>query len=53
LPESLHARVLTFGYMAELHGGGENLMGLRQHATALLRHLRNKRMGYFVGFHSD
>ena len=53
LPESLRARVMTFGYIAEFEGGGDNLMGLRQHATSLLRHLKNKRRSHVVSGHFE
>ena len=39
---------MTFRYNASFHAGGENLMGVRSHAQALLVALRNNRTGILV-----
>ena len=46
------ARFMTFGYDASFADGGDNLMGVRQHAEALLLALKNKRAGLQV-YYSD
>ena len=49
LPPSLEkVRTMTFRYNASFHAGGENLMGVRSHAQALLVALRNNRTGILV-----
>ncbi|KAK5657168.1 hypothetical protein OQA88_3225 [Cercophora sp. LCS_1] len=39
------ARIMVFGYVADISSGSSNSLGVYQHAESLLLHLRNNRLG--------
>lgn len=46
LPTALPmARVMVFGYLADVAAGSSNPLGVYQHAESLLLHLKNSRVG--------
>jgi len=46
------ARVMVFGYVADISAGSSNTLGVYQHAEGLLLHLKNNRIGPQVGHSS-
>jgi hypothetical protein len=47
LPSS--ARIMVFGYVADISAGASNKLGVYQHAESLLLHLKNNRLKSEVG----
>ena len=42
------ARIMVFGYVADISSGATNALGVYQHAESLLLHLKNNRFGTSV-----
>jgi len=45
------ARIMVFGYVADISAGATNTLGVYQHAEGLLLHLKNNRTEPGVGFY--